>query len=184
MSRGPWLTAAFKAEVWRHWQAGETCSEISRALSKTCGVVHGVVAERGGVAPVARCRSRRALTLLEREEISRGLCAGDSIRQMARRLDRAPSSLSREIARHGGRNGYRALQADAEAWRNAQRPKVCRLAQHPALARTIAAKLRLGWSPQQIAGWLERTFGNDQSMRVSHETIYRTLYLQARRAAS
>ena len=99
MSRGPWLTAAFKAEVWRHWQAGETCSEISRALYKTSGVIHGVVAERGGVAPVARCRSRRALTLLEREEISRGLCAGDSIRQMARRLGRAPSSLSREIAR-------------------------------------------------------------------------------------
>jgi len=180
MSRGPWLTAAFKAEVWRHGQAGETCSEIGRALSKTCGVIHGVVAERGGVAPVARCRSRRALTLLEREEISRGLCAGDSIRQMARRLGRAPSSLSREIARHGGRNGYRALQADAEAWRNAQRPKVCRLAQHPALARTIAAKLRLDGSPQQIAGWLERTFGNDESRRVSHETIYRSLFIQAR----
>ena len=89
-------------------------------------VIHGVVAERGGVAPVARCRSRWALTLPEREEISRGLCAGESIRQMARRLGRAPSSLSREIARHGGRHRYRALQA--EAWRNAQRPKVCRLA--------------------------------------------------------
>lgn len=149
MSRGAWLTAAFKAEVWRHWQAGESCAETGRALDRTGGVIHGVVAERGGVAPVARCRSRRALTLPEREEISRGLCAGDSIRQMARRMGRAPSSLSREIARHGGRHRYRALQADAEAWRNGQRPKVCRLAQHPALARTVAAKLRLNWSPQQ-----------------------------------
>jgi hypothetical protein len=103
MSRCPWLTAAFKAEVWRHWRAGETCAEIGQALDRTGGVIHGVVAERGGVPPVARCRSRRALTLPEREEISRGLCAGDSIGQMARRLGRAPSSLSRKIARHGGR---------------------------------------------------------------------------------
>jgi IS30 family transposase len=95
-------------------------------------------------------------------------------------MGRAPSSVSREIARHGGRSGYRATQADAQAWRNAQRPKECRLAQHPALARTVAEKLRLKWSPQQIAGWLERTFGNDESMRVSHETIYRSLFIQAR----
>jgi IS30 family transposase len=180
MSRGPWLTAAFKAEVWRHWQVGETCSEIGRALYKTSGVIHGVVAERGGVAPVARCRSRWALTLAEREEISRSICAGDTIRQMARRMNRAPSSVSREIARHGGHSGYRALRADVQAWCNTQRPKVCRLAQNPALARTIAAKLRLNWSPQQIARWLEREFGNDESRRVSHETIYRSLFMQAR----
>ena len=180
MSRGPWLTAAFKAQMWRRWQAGETCSEIAQALGKYPSQIHTWVHRRGGVAPLQRRRSGVALTLLEREEISRGLCAGHSIRTIAQRMSRAPSSVSREIARHGGRSGYRALAADAQAWRNAQRPKECRLAQHPALARTVAEKLRLKWSPQQIAGWLERTFGNDESMRVSHETIYRSLFIQAR----
>lgn len=180
MSRGPWVTPAFRAEVWRRWKAGETCSEIARALSKHGAAIYTLVARRGGVAPVQRRRSRRALTLSEREEISRGLCAGQSMRTVAKRLGRMPSSVSREIARHGGRSGYRALQADTQAWRNALRPKVCRLAQYPALARCVAEKLRQEWSPQQIAGWLERTFGNDESKRVSHETIYRSLYIQTR----
>jgi IS30 family transposase len=180
MSRGPWVTPAFRAEVWRRWKVGESCSEIARALGKQGAAIYTLVARRGGVAPVQRRRSRWALTLNEREEISRGLCAGESMRTLAKRLGRAPSSVSREIARHGGRTGYRALQADTQAWRNALRPKVCRLAQYPALARCVAEKLRQEWSPQQIAGWLERTFGNDESKRVSHETIYRSLYIQTR----
>jgi len=180
MSRGPWLTAAFKAQMWRRWQAGESCSEIAQGLGKYPSQIHTWVQRRGGVAPLQRRRSGVALTLLEREEISRGLCAGHSIRRMAQRMGRAPSSVSREIVRHGGRGGYRATQADAQAWRNARQPTACRLAQHPTLARTVAEKLGLKWSPQQIAGWLERTFGNDESMRVSHETIYRSLFIQAR----
>ena len=180
MSRGPWLTAAFKAQMWRRWQAGESCNEIAQGLGKRVAQIYTLLAQRGGVAPTPRRRSQVVLTLPEREEISRGLCAGDSIRAMARRMGRAPSSLSREIARHGCRSGYRALQADAQAWRNARRPKACRLAQNPALAREVAQKLRVNWSPQQIAGWLERTYGNDESMRVSHETIYRSLFIQTR----
>jgi len=159
---------------------GESCSIIAQALGKHCGPIYTLLNKRGGVAPVAGCRSRRALTLSEREEISRGICAGESIRTLAKRIGRAASSVSREIARHGGRSGYRALQADARAWRNALRPKVCRLAQYPALARCVAQKLQQQWSPQQIAGWLAREFGNDESRRVSHETIYRSLFIQTR----
>ena len=179
MSRGPWFTAAFKSEVWRRWRGGENCAAIARALGTYPSPLLRVLRQRGGVAQL-RCRSARALSLSEREEISRGICAGDSMRAMARRMGRAPSSICREIARHGGQARYRALDADRQAWRSAQRPKPCRLAQQPALARLVAQKLRLNWSPQQIAAWLAREFGNNDSRRVSHETIYRTLFIQTR----
>ena len=181
MSRGPWFTPAFKTEVWRRWQSGENCADIARALGTYSGPLHRLLRQRGGVAHL-RYRCARSLSLSEREEISRGICAGDSIRAMARRMGRAPSSISREIARHGGKGSYRALAADRKAWHNAQRPKPCRLVQQPALALLVAQKLRLDWSPQQIAGWLAREFGNDESRRVSHETIYRTLFIQTRGA--
>ena len=180
MSRGRWYTPAFKAEIWRRWKRGESCSEIARTLGKSSNPIYTLLARRGGVAPQVRCRSPRALTLSEREEISRGICAGESLRTLAKRMRRAPSSVSRELARHGGRSRYRALSADAQAWRNALRPQRCRLAQYPALAHSVAQKLRLEWSPQQIAGWLAREFGNDESKRVSHETIYRSLLIQTR----
>jgi IS30 family transposase len=141
------VTPAFRAEVWRRWKAGESCSEIARALSKHSAAIYTFVARRGAVAPVQRRRSRWALPLNEREEISGGSCAGQSMRTVAKRLGRAPSSVSREIARHGGRSGYRALQADTQARRNALRPKVCRLARYPALARCVAEKRRQEWSP-------------------------------------
>ena len=179
MSRGPWFSAAFKTEVWRRWRGGENCADIARALGTYPGPLHRLLRHRGGVAQL-RCRSARSLSLSEREEISRGICAGDSMRAMARRMGRAPSSISREIARHGGQGRYRALGADAQAWRDAQRPKPCHLAPHPALALLVAQKLRLNWSPQQIAAWLAREFGNNDSRRVSHETIYRTLFIQTR----
>jgi len=181
MSRGPWFTPAFKTEVWRRWRGGEHCAEIARALGTYSGPLHRLLRQRGGVAHL-RYRSTRSLSLSEREEISRGICAGDSIRAMAHRMGRAPSSISREIARHGGKGRYRALDADRQAWRNGERPKPCRLAQQPALALLVAQKLRLNWSPQQIAAWLAREFGNDDSRRVSHETIYRTLFIQTRGA--
>lgn len=181
MSRGPWFTAAFKTEVWRRWQGGDSCAEIVRALGTHQGPLHRLLRQRGGVAHL-RYRSSRALSLSKREQISRGICAGESIRAMAQRKGRAPSSISREIARHGGRDRYRALTADRQAWRNAQRPKPCRLAQQPALALLVAQKLRLNWSPQQIAGWLAREFGNDDSRPVSHETICRILSIETRGA--
>ncbi len=139
-----------------------------------------VLGSKGGIAPGARCRSRLALSLVEREEISRGICAAISIREMARRMGRAASSISREIARHGGLRCYRAAIADRQAWHDARRPKPCLLSLNQALAHLVAQKLTLNWSPRQISGWLVRAFPNNESMRVSHETIYRSLFIQAR----
>jgi IS30 family transposase len=169
-----------QAEVWRRWKEGQTLVEICRALGQWETTVHRVVDPCGGIAPRARRRSRLALSLAEREEISRGLCAQRSIRAIARTLGRAPSSISREITRNNGQGRYRAHRADRCAWNRARRPKCCHLAQNPLLAQLVAQKLRSDWSPQQIAGWLERQFGDDKSMRVSHETIYRSLFIQTR----
>ncbi|MGH7256580.1 MAG: IS30 family transposase [Nitrospirales bacterium] len=176
----PGLTASQQAEVWHQWKRGLSLSEIGRALGKHAGSIHGVVSSHGGIIPGTRRRSRLALTLAEREEISRGLAVGTSIRQIAVRLGRAPSTVSREMARHGGRRGYRAVGADGAAWEPARRPKRCRLAVHLQLQRVVAHKLSLDWSPEQIAGWLPREFPADTRMRVSHETIYRSLFIQAR----
>ena len=155
-------------------------SDIGRALGKHAGSVHGVVSSNGGITPAVRRRSRLALTLAEREEISRGIATGLSIRQIAATIGRPPSTVGREIERHGGRNTYRASEADAQAWDQARRPKSCRLARYCGLQRIVANKLSLEWSPEQIAGWLKLNFPNDERMRVSHETIYRSLFIQAR----
>ena len=179
MSRG--LSPQEKAELWRRWKAGETVAQIARTMGKSDLSLFGVVRPYGGIAPRERCRSRLALTLAEREEISRGLCARRSIRQIAQVLGRAPSSVSREIARNTPQWWhYRAHAADQRAWDQALRPKPCHLTEHPQLAKLVARKLRLEWSPQQIAGWLAREYGDAKSMRVSHETIYRSLFIQAR----
>lgn len=179
MSRG--LSPQEKAELWRRWKAGETVAQIARTMGKSNLSLFGVVRPYGGIAPRERCRSRLALTLAEREEISRGLCARRSIRQIAQVLGRAPSSVSREIARNTLQwCHYRAHAADQRAWDKALRPKPCHLTEHPQLAKLVAQKLRLEWSPQQIAGWLAREYGDAKSMRVSHETIYRSLFIQAR----
>jgi IS30 family transposase len=182
MSIGPWFKPQEEAELWRRWKAGETVAAIARAMGRCEPTVLTAVKVHGGIAPRKRCRSALALTLAEREEISRGLCKSRSIREIARRLGRAPSSISREIARNTARQwwGYRAHASDQRAWDRALRPKQCHLARHPQLARLVAQKLRLDWSPQQIAGWLAREFGDDKSMRVSHETIYKSLFIQAR----
>ena len=140
------------------------------------------MAETGGIRPAERRRSILALSLTEREEISRGVVAGHSLRSIAVSLGRAPSSVSREIRRSGGRGGYRASRADQPAWDRACRPKVCKLLQNPALVHLVAGKLRLEWSPEQIAGWLKRTYPDDETYQVSPETIYRSLFIQARGA--
>jgi IS30 family transposase len=181
MSRG--LLPQEKAELWRRWKAGETVAEIARVMGKHHLALFRVVRPYGGIAPAERGRSRLALTLSEREEISRGLCARRSIRQIARVIGRSPSSVSREIARNTPHWWqYRAHTAEQRAWDRALRPKPCHLARHPQLAQLVAQKLRLQWSPQQVAGWLAREFGDAKSRRVSHETIYKSLFIQARGA--
>ena len=176
----PGLSAGQKAELWARWKAGESLSDIGRALGKHAGSIHGVVAARGGIAPAERRRSRLALTLAEREEISRGLAAGASIREIALRLNRASSTISREVTRHGTRHTYRATVADGRAWDRARRPKTCRLATHVPLQQIVAEKLSLDWSPEQIAGWLRVQYPDMSDMHISHETIYRSLFIQAR----
>jgi IS30 family transposase len=175
-------TIADEAQLWARWRAGENLRAISRALGKPGGTVHWRVKGCGGVAPRPHRRAARVLSLAEREEISRGLSAQRSLRQIATSIGRAPSSISREIRRHGGRKAYRALYADGRAWQRAQRPKLCVLRQWPRLCALVVSRLRLKWSPRQIAHWLPKAFPLDQSMRVSHETIYRTLFIQARGA--
>jgi IS30 family transposase len=155
-------------------------SEIGRALGTHAGSIHGVLSSNGGVVPPVRTRSRWALTLTEREEISRGLATARSIRQIAATLGRAPSSISREIHRHGGALTYRAAEADLQAWVHTRRPKPCRLAPSPLLQQMVASKLALEWSPAQVAGWLKLEFPDQDTMQVSHETIYRSLFIQAR----
>jgi IS30 family transposase len=176
----PGLTAEQKRELWSRWKGGESLSEIGRALGKQPGSVHGVVASNGGYVPASRRRSPRALSLAEREEISRGLAEGASLRTIAGRLRREPSTVSREVARHGGRERYRAARADERAWDRARRSKLCKLATAPRLRELVAAKLADDWSPQQISGWLARTYPGEEALQVSTETIYRSLFVQAR----
>ena len=176
----PRLSWSERQELWRRWCRGESQSEIARALHRGFGCVHRVVAAEGGVAPRPRGRSQRTLSGQDREEISRQLAQGQSLRAIGRRLGRAPSTISREVDRNGGRGLYRAAAADRRAWRAAQRPKRCRLARHRRLRQAVAAKLTRQWSPQQITGWLRRTFPSDPAMHVSHETIYRSLFVQSR----
>jgi len=176
----PGLTSDQKKELWRRWKEGESLSEIGRALGRHAGSIHGVVKANGGIGPATRTRSARTLSLVEREEISRELAGGRSMRRIASGLGRAPSTVSREIARHGGRTRYRAVHADDRAWRNAKRPKPCLLATNPRLRMLVAEKLGVDWSPEQISGWLVGTYPDDDTLRVSPETIYRSLFIQAR----
>jgi IS30 family transposase len=177
-----YFTQTELAVIWDRWQRGDSLYAIARDLDRGHSTIHGVLARSGGIRPAPKQRSRLALTLAEREEISRGIAAGSSIRAIAAGLKRSPSTVSREINRNGGRRRYRANKADEAAWARAERAKSCKLAQHPALARIVAEKLMNWWSPRQIAGWLKRTYPDDETLQVSHETIYKTLFIQARGA--
>ena len=174
------FTAAEKQELWDRWQRGESLRAIGRAFGKPSSSIYSQLAPSGGIRPAPRRRSRLALTLAEREAISRGIVAGRSLRSMARLLGRSPSTVSREVLRNGGYDRYRAAAADARAWERALRPKRCKLANSPGLRQAVARKLRLNWSPEQIAGWLKRGHPEDGACQVSHETIYRSLFVQAR----
>lgn len=168
--------------MWDRWQRGESLHQIARLFDRHHSSVRRILAETGGIRPAVRHRSDRTLSLAEREEISRALMAGQSIRSVAVRLSRAPSTISREIRRNGGQERYRASCADQCAWDRARRPKPCKLVQHRTLARLVAAKLQHQWAPDQIAGWLKRTYPGNEALQVSHETIYRSLFIQARGA--
>ena len=174
------FTAAESAEIWDRWRKGEGLRSIGRVFGKTSSSIFNHLQPSGGIRPSPRRRSRLALTLSEREEISRGLVNGHSLRWIAAGLGRAPSTVSREVARNGGPGPYRAEASDRQAWHRALRPKACKLATHPHLRHLVATQLRHNWSPQQIAGWLKGTHPGDEAFWVSHETIYRSLFVQAR----
>ena len=168
------------AEMWRRWGDGQSLREIGAALGRDSGTIHWHIKQRGGIQPRARVRSQHHLTLAEREEISRGLVAGQSLRSIARDLERPASTISREVQRNGGAQAYRAVAADQCAWTRAARPKTWRVASNERLREAVSQKLQEDWAPQQIAGWLAREYENQPQMQVSHETIYRSLFVQAK----
>ena len=175
-------TAEQKADIWDRWQRGESLTAIGRLFDRPSSSIFNMLAPTGGIRPPPRQRSRLTLTLAEREEISRGIARNLSLRAIAAQLGRAPSTISRELKRNGGKVSYRAVTADQAAWDRAHRPKRCKLTGNRSLSRVVASKLRLQWSPQQVAGWLKRVYPQDESHQVSHETIYRSLFIQARGA--
>ncbi|MFD9456690.1 IS30 family transposase [Streptomyces sp. NPDC059985] len=177
------FSPAQQDEIWRRWREGQSFSLIGRALGAPMHHVRQFLYQSGGIRLTPQQRSKRHLTGSEREEISRGIAAGESARQLARRLGRSPSTVSREIARNGGRDRYRAASADTVAYVRGRRPKQAKLAQRPTLRALVETKLALCWSPEQIAGWLRFQFPGDAAMQVSHEAIYLSLYDPRRRQA-
>ena len=184
MKRQPriYYTETDKALMWDRWQKGESLHSIARLFGRHHSAIQGILSRTGGIRPPQRHRSQRELTLAEREEISRGVMVGQSFHSIAALLGRAPSTVSREVKRNGGRREYRANKAEQAAWDRAHRPKTCKLKANPALARIVASKLQMEWSPDQIAGWLKSTYADDENYQVSHETIYKSLFIQARGA--
>jgi IS30 family transposase len=173
-------TAELKSEIWDRYKNGDSIRSIGRFIDRPSSSIYKQLAPTGGIRPVPRTRPKIALSIEDREEISRGIVANLSIREIASQLSRSPSTISREVNKNGGRRYYRAAKADKIAWSNALRPKLCKLAIYPQLALIVEKKLRLKWSPEQVAGWLKKTYPNDDSMKVSHETIYKSLFIQAR----
>ena len=177
-----YYTEAQKAVMWERWKKGESLHQIAELFNRNHSSIQRILAQSGGIRPAQRRRSSLALSLAEREEISRSLASGHTIRLIAQQLGRAPSTISREINRNGGQTSYRASCAEDAAWKRAVRPKSCKLVDNPQLAHIVAHKLQVQWSPQQIAGWLKHTFAENEDYQVSHETIYRSLFIQARGA--
>lgn len=174
------MADACRARLWQLWRAGKGYSAISREIGYPPGSIFTVIRQTGGYVPAPCTRRPQYLSMVEREEISRGLARGESVRAIARALGRAPSTVSREVERNRGRHRYRAVDADDRAWRRARRPQLCLLARREPLRRLVEEKLRLDWSPEQIAGYLRREYAGDSEMRVSHETIYKSLFVQSR----
>ena len=171
-----------KSQMWDRWQKGESLHSIARLFDRYHSSISGILTKTGGIRPLKRVRSSLSLTLLERENISRGIASDLSIRAISAQIGRSPSTVSREIKRNGGYYNYSATQAEQSAWERALRPKRCKLVCNKSLSRIVAKKLQLQWSPQQIAGWLIREYPGDEDYHVSHETIYKTLFIQSRGA--
>jgi IS30 family transposase len=176
-----YYNAQQRAIIWARYQQGDSLNDIAKFFDRFHSSIQGIIAKTGGIRPPDKTRSALCLTTQEREEISRGLSSQLSIREIAKQLKRSPSTISREVNRNGGRTLYRANKADIAAWERAKRPKLCKLILNKRLAKLVAMKLHRSWSPQQIAGWLMRTY-SDKDLHVSHETIYKTLYVQTRGA--
>src|ERR1700727_2629721 len=157
------FSAAQRTELWSRWKAGQSLHTIGRAFGKPHNSLHGFLSQHGGIVPPVRRRSRLVLTAVEREDISRGLASGSSRRDIAKALERAASTVSREVARHGGRPEYRAQEADHQAWESALRPKRCLLAMHMTLRKLVAGKLILDGSPEQISGWLKSQYPKNKA---------------------
>ncbi len=169
--------------MWERWQKGDNLHQIAQLFDQGHSSIQRILAESGGIRPLQRTRSVFALTLAEREEISRGLATGQSLRSIAQLLGRPPSTVSREVKRNGGIKDYRSAGADGAAWDRALHPKACKLVLNKPMATIVTDKLQLlQWSPQQIAGWLKQTYPDDESYQMSHETICRSLFIQARGA--
>lgn len=175
-----YYTDAQKSEMWDRWQNGESMADVAKSFGTRHSTLGKILRINGGIRPRPRTRSRLALTMAERESISRGLAKRQSIRSIAEQIGRSPSTVSREISRNDGCRSYRAHRADKAAWERARRPQTCKLAQQPRLVKLVVRKMEGNWSPQQIAGWLKRRHPDDEMKRVSHETIYRSLFIQAR----
>ena len=175
-----YYSATQRGEIWDRWRRGESMSSIGRLFERGSSSVYHILEATGGIRPPPRKRSRLALTMSDRETISRGLATNQSMRAIAGELGRCVSTVSREISRNGGASHYRATQAELAAWTRAHRPKPCKLSLHEVLKGNVAKKLKLNWSPEQVAGWLKREYPGDENNQVSHETIYRSLYIQAR----
>lgn len=176
------LTPQAIDQVWLRLQAGQAAKPTARELGLCTGTVRAYLLRCGGMRPQPRRRAGTRLRIEEREEVSRGLAAGRSIRAIAEALARSPSTVSREVNANGGPKRYRAARADRQAWARATRPKRCKLAENPVLRAIVEEKLQRRWSPQQIAGWLKVTYPENPEMQVSHESIYCTLYVQSRGA--
>ena len=177
-----YYTATQQALMWDRWQKGESLQQIAQLFDRNHSSIQRILSETGGIRPPQRSRSKLALTLADREEISRGLATDQSMRLIAKLLGRHPSTISREVKRNGGAESYRPSQADQATWDRANRPKTCKLVENKTLAHLVASKLQLQWSPQQIAGWLKQTYLGNKNYQVSHETIYRSHFIQARGA--
>ena len=173
------ITEGERQKIFDRWFLGESQYSIARSLGRGHSSIQDVLSRTGGIRPRVRTRAHRVLSMSEREEISRGVAAGQSLRWIAASLGRAPSTISREIKRNDDRREYRANKADDAAWERALRPKPCKLAKNRELAFIVAEKLQLEWSPDQVAGWLKVEYRDDENMQVSHETIYKTLFIQA-----
>lgn len=169
-----------KSVIWNEWKKGSPMAHIAQRIEKPPATVFSYLQYHGGIRPYVRARSPRALTHEDREEISRGIAAGKSIRTLAACLGRSPSTISREINKNGGIDEYRATDADKAAFKRGKRPKALKLAVNAKLKDLVVAKLEQDWSPEQISGWLSIEFPDDECLQVSHETIYKSLYIQTR----